>query len=410
MKLKEYLDTVSEQIRYAPMRAVITEELQNHILDQASVYEAGGCSAEEAMKRAVKEMGDPVETGVSLDRIHRPRMNWMVISLIGLISLLGVGIIYYTNIKAHDLFEWQTQFIYALLGFILMLIVCRVDYSILSKCNWMVGMGYLAVAAIISHPEFLFLYVPIFGAVLYNFRGDGYTILPKVIPFIVIPCCLLVSISNAAAGAILFTCLLGLFLFTVWKSWYHVNSKLVCGIGSSLLFVLPVVLFVEGKTVGYVTDIVRAILESSVLLGSSDRATELFVRWDTTSYVTDYILVAMCSIYGIFATVIVFAAVMFLVFKVFQIAIEQKNQLGMVVGAGCGLVFLMKVTVGILMNLQIIPYIPLSIPFLSYGGSSTIVSYILLGLVLSIYRYKNILPNKPQRRRMLKVSYVYKDI
>lgn len=32
-------------------------------------------SREEAVERAVKEMGDPVETGIALDKVHRTRLD-----------------------------------------------------------------------------------------------------------------------------------------------------------------------------------------------------------------------------------------------------------------------------------------------------------------------------------------------
>ena len=87
MKLDEYLELVSEQIRYTKIRSTVAEELKNHILDQAEAYEACGAFPEEALERAVREMGDPVETGVALDRIHRPQMNWGIVIAIGIISI-----------------------------------------------------------------------------------------------------------------------------------------------------------------------------------------------------------------------------------------------------------------------------------------------------------------------------------
>ena len=133
MKLNEYLETVSEQIRYTKIRSTVTEELKNHILDQAADYEAYGAFPEEALERAVREMGDPVETGVALDRIHRPQMNWSILIAIAVLSILGVGVYYIANIQFSDTFPWQRQAMYVLLGFFLMLIVYRVDYSILGK-------------------------------------------------------------------------------------------------------------------------------------------------------------------------------------------------------------------------------------------------------------------------------------
>ena len=61
MKLEEYLNTVSEQIRYTKIRQTVTDELKNHIWDQAAAYEDLGAFPEEALERAVREMGDPVK-------------------------------------------------------------------------------------------------------------------------------------------------------------------------------------------------------------------------------------------------------------------------------------------------------------------------------------------------------------
>ena len=96
------------------------------------------------------------------------------------------------------------------------------------------------------------------------------------------------------------------------------------------------------------------------------------------------------KLFAMLLTVCMVAGLLFLTIKIFKISIAQKNQLGMMIGIGCGLAFFMKIFASTLINLQILPYFSISMPFLSYGGSSTIVSYILLGLVLSVYRYKNI--------------------
>ena len=39
---------------------------------------------------AVVEMGDPVEAGVKLDRVHRPKMEWTVLMAILVISIMGL--------------------------------------------------------------------------------------------------------------------------------------------------------------------------------------------------------------------------------------------------------------------------------------------------------------------------------
>ena len=55
-------------------------------------------------------------------------------------------------------------------------------------------------------------------------------------------------------------------------------------------------------------------------------------------------------------------------------------------------------SLGLAMNLGLLPSASITIPFFSAGGSNMVSSYILTGLVLSIYRYKDILPGNPVKR------------
>ena len=450
MKLNEYLETVSEQIRYAKIRSTVTEELKNHILDQAADYEAYGAFPEEALERAVREMGDPVETGVALDRIHRPQMNWSILIAIAVLSILGVGVYYIANIQFSDTFPWQRQAMYVLLGFFLMLIVYRVDYSILEKFKWKAAVFFfllMVVSSILfgveiygvnrwisfgpitfSISEAILLYVPLFGAALYSFRGDDYIVLAKIVPMIILPVFFVWITPGLSTALILFTSLSLLFAFAVWKDWYQIHKKAVLGIFGGIILLNPLAIlgyyyffgaayqadrirafFTQSGDGFYIQNIARNMRESSALLGSSHQAMEQLANVPTRGYLTDFILVSMYSIYGVLLTVAVVSGLTLIIFKIFRISLTQKNQLGMIVGTGCGLVFLVKTTVGILQNLQLIPYISVNIPFLSYGGSNVVVSYILLGLVLSVYRYKNILPEKKavpvKHRRRLKITW-----
>ena len=450
MKLNEYLETVSEQIRYTKIRSTVTEELKNHILDQAADYEAYGAFPEEALERAVREMGDPVETGVALDRIHRPQMNWSILIAIAVLSILGVGVYYIANIQFSDTFPWLRQAMYVLLGFFLMLIVYRVDYSILGKFKWKAAVFFfllMVVSSILfgveiygvnrwisfgpitfSISEAILLYVPLFGAALYSFRGDDYIVLAKIVPMIILPVFFVWITPGLSTALILFTSLSLLFAFAVWKDWYQIHKKAVLGISGGIVLFTPLAIlgyyyffgeayqaerirsfFTQSGDGFYIQNIARNMRESSALLGSSHQAMEQLANGPTREYPTDFIQVSMCSISGVLLTVAVVSGLTLIIFKIFRISLTQKNQLGMIVGTGCGLVFLVKTTVGILQNLQLIPYISVNIPFLSYGGSNVVVSYILLGLVLSVYRYKNILPDEKavpvKHRRRLKITW-----
>ena len=89
MRREEYLHTLTEQIRCKMARGTIEQEINDHIEDQKEEFLSEGMSQTEAEEAAVREMGDPVEVGLEMDRIHRPTMAWGMIALIVGLSLAG---------------------------------------------------------------------------------------------------------------------------------------------------------------------------------------------------------------------------------------------------------------------------------------------------------------------------------
>ena len=100
MKQKEYLKEVRKQIFYIFDRNSIEEELKEHLQDSIQNLLEEGFSYEEAEKQAVLHMGDPVETGKMLNKVHRPLLGyfWMLsqiivimIAILAPISILTTG-------------------------------------------------------------------------------------------------------------------------------------------------------------------------------------------------------------------------------------------------------------------------------------------------------------------------------
>ena len=70
-RTESFLEEVTEQISYRPLRPAISRELREHIEDRREEYEREGMRTEEAEKRAVEAMGDAVSIGTDLNAIHR---------------------------------------------------------------------------------------------------------------------------------------------------------------------------------------------------------------------------------------------------------------------------------------------------------------------------------------------------
>ena len=87
--ISRFLDDVCEQIKYKNTHEHVSEELQCHIGELTDKYIENGMDEIEAVKKAVKQMGNPVDIGKKLDKIHRPKTEWSIISLIGVMILIG---------------------------------------------------------------------------------------------------------------------------------------------------------------------------------------------------------------------------------------------------------------------------------------------------------------------------------
>ena len=89
-QIERFLDDVKEQIRWKQARKGLEVELRTHLLDQRDALIAQGMEEDAAAAESVRQMGDPVEVGIQLDRAHRPKPQWELLTLVGIILCAGL--------------------------------------------------------------------------------------------------------------------------------------------------------------------------------------------------------------------------------------------------------------------------------------------------------------------------------
>lgn len=88
MNAKEFLNNVSKEIRYKPANKYISDELESHIEELKNDNLCKGLSEEQAEETAVEQMGDAKKIGKRLNRIHRPKLDWITL-------ILSLGFMYF---------------------------------------------------------------------------------------------------------------------------------------------------------------------------------------------------------------------------------------------------------------------------------------------------------------------------
>lgn len=426
--MDEFIKTLTEQVRCVKAREAIGQEIRNHIMDQAEHYVEEGMEHEQALKEAVRQMGDPVAIGVELDHIHRPQMEWGMLCMAVAFGVAGLLLQYLTGCLPSGEGAFARQCIYMGIGFVMMAGIYYLDYSFIG--NHAKELYAAAVLLVLISPHIListngmyrgmimpmYLFIPLYAGILYQYRGQGGGGVLKSIFFLIVPGILAWRlIPSMPTGIHLF--LIGgcMLLIAVYRNWFTVdrNKTIVILFATGVLLPALLTLFswfflmadyqkvrlgafvnpeLYAQGPGYIYGWVRSTLAQSRFFGPSGFETE---------YLADsgLLLVQLIASYGSFSGILVIAALTAVILRAFHISAAQKNHLGFMIGAGIGLTFLLLVTEGIAVNFTILPATTVTMPFLTYGGGATIVYDILIGLLLAAYRYRNILGEKSYRAR-----------
>lgn len=435
-RITEYLDTLTSQMRYKKARASVRQEISQHLEDQVGEYLMEGMSQEDAEKEAVRQMGDPVEVGISMDRIHRPQMPWGMLLWIGVLSLVGFAVQAALQAGFPSLYifplGWERQLLFLAIGLALMILVCFLDYSRIGAYAreitvvlWVIcylgtslfgreingSYRWIAAAFVSIHTGMVsWLFVPLYAGILYRYRGGGYRALGKSLLWMLPTLWFLLTrpdISNLALVFVSFSILLSV---AVWKGWFQVRKKAVLAIwwGGSLLLPMALILAFVGQEnyqgarvrallgmegePAYGVTLIRRLLSNVHLLGNG--GTETLSQLSSMEE-RGTVLTYGIAYYGILAAMLLMAAIVFLIFRFLKISLRQKNQLGMLMGTGCSVVFFWELFTYICSSTGILRIdagnmVNSFCPFLTYGGTGTVITYLLLGLLLSVCRYQKV--------------------
>lgn len=99
---------------------------------------------------------------------------------------------------------------------------------------------------------------------------------------------------------------------------------------------------------------------------------------------TDFIFAAICEEMGVFGGAAVIILFFLLAYRCFKITLKAKNEYNKAVGLGLTLMFALQTFIIIGGVTKFIPLTGITVPFVSYGGTSIVVSFASLGIMQAI--------------------------
>ena len=447
MSLEEYMGELKGQIRDKSARIFVSDEILSHIEEQADSYLQAGMDRGAALSKAVEDMGDPVSVGADLDRIHRPHMEWRYLIFIMFISVLSIVIQYLisrdmdslsiTGNIFYDIF--RRHIIGIMAGIIAMFLVYRIDYTALLGRSRLIGAIFMAAVTLIavafgirvngsrelirigfasfSLRALMMLYIPIFAGILYELRGKGKRVMAQIVFWMILPVASPFFTGDLSIPSALFILIAetALIFIAVHKNWYDIDKKIVYG-GFSVVFVALIVAgtafilrlntyqsarfsnwlsnlgigsgITDDTGVNYLNAQLGKVFAHSAFIGKSDEAVRIMS--DIPGYQADFVMGSIAAICGLIMVAGIIICMLSLAMYMIIISVRQKNSLGYITGCACGIVVALQNISNILIVFGLLPMTGSSLPIFTSSISFCIVDYAMVGMVLSIYRYKDI--------------------
>jgi rod shape determining protein RodA len=118
--------------------------------------------------------------------------------------------------------------------------------------------------------------------------------------------------------------------------------------------------------------------------GRGENATQTRLHFVPESN-TDFVFAAVGERYGFVGAALVLGLYALLIWRVLRILVMAKDLFGSLVAAGVAAMLMFQVFVNVGMTIGIMPITGITLPLLSYGGSSVITTLLAVGLLQSIY-------------------------
>ena len=358
-----------------------------------------------------------------IDRRLLTHMNWSLLATLLLLFGVGIGNLYSASgIRLEDgisvsLF-YQRQFIWGGMGLVLMLVCMSFDYRHLQSLS--LPFFVLAVVAL--------LMIPLFGKVIYGARRwidlgffnfqpsemaklavlvmgarvlawDGAALswlrLFKVLLVGLVPAGLIIMQPDLGTGLTVLAILGGMILYhglkprvlkvcllivplmlpLMWFSMHDYQKQRV------MTFLDPTI---DPRGSGY------HIIQSQIAIGSGQlwgkgflEGTQSQLRFLPEKH-TDFAIAVFGEEWGFVGCLVLMGLFSLFLLSIFNTVRDAKDRFGSTLAAGIFIYFFWQMLINIGMVVGLMPVVGIPLPFISYGGSATLVNFALVGIVLNI--------------------------
>lgn len=409
-----FLKEVTNHIRSKEAKNLVENELKFHLKQAKNMWIEKGLSEEAAEDKAVEQMGSPIKLGQELNKLHKPKIDWVIIIL--LVTAMGLGFLPIISLGYTDHFLINKMII-VILGIATAFGMMMIDYRKLERLGWMfytigalillmisffpnttingvpfIKIGPITIECLMAVPFFLLAWASFFNSSRLNVWYLGILYLFSLYLFLMIP-----NLSTA------FIYIMMVFVMLWWskvgkkKALMMTVVPICLSIIGGLLFwpsvkeyqLARILGFLNPKNYadgpGYIYLRLKELMSSAGWFGTSGN------REFIQAAHTDFVFASLTNYYGyLFALIIILIFSLF-VARIMVISHQINGHYGKLLLVGGLTLFVVQFIYNVAMILGVLPLISISLPFISYGLMPTLFNAFLMGIVLSVYRRKNLI-------------------
>jgi cell division protein FtsW (lipid II flippase) len=135
---------------------------------------------------------------------------------------------------------------------------------------------------------------------------------------------------------------------------------------------------------GYIATITREIIKGAKLFGTGEVL--LNPSLVLPELHTNSLLTYLIHEFGWISFIVIITVILALIVRSFMLCSKQKSILGRLVSTSVLITLTIQVVLYVSYNLGFQLFSPLTLPFISFGGTATIMNMILIGILLSVLK------------------------
>lgn len=328
---------------------------------------------------------------------------------IGLGVMLGASLIDYRRYQHHLI-------VFSALAVTVLLLLAVFGFPAINGAQRWIRFGGLSL----QPSEIAKVSLPLFLAWFLTLKEDKMgDLLRTVLPCLVVVgiICGLVMMQPDLGTVFVLAASFGVVFFAAGAKWLHVGSVagIVALMGAAAIYLAPwrverVMAFLDpfehSDDAGY------QVVQSLYAIGSGGIVGEGFARGEAKLFYlpypySDFIFSVIGEEFGLIGTLAIVIAFGVILWRGAKAAIQAPDRFGTLLGIGLVTGIIIQALFNISVVISILPAKGIPLPFISYGGTSIIITMFAIGILLNISKHSGEKPvnnEKRPRKRAVKVK------